>query len=293
LSYYISHHASQAPNDPTRIAYYDKNSGNLKLATWVGSGNCNGGSTGWQCEVIDSVGSNASRELGVSLKRIVSTPVIAYIDNNDQSNSILKLARYVISGGNCGPSNSWFCEVVDDGGASDDILESAALAYSLDGYYYYIAYHNATKRALMVAHTKFTPAPTFSKSYSPTTVLKGGKTRVTYTIQNNMTGKFLGGLTFSDFYGGIAPTGTFDPASVSNTCGGTVTFWASNHGIKLTNGVLAKSGTCTVSADLTMIVNAGTWNFPTSPLTSEAADAPAASASITVKYGLFLPLITR
>lgn len=289
--HYISLYAAKGVS-PTRIAYYDQTNGVVKLATYTGSGNCNGGSSGWQCAVIDSVGSNASRQLGVSLSVSgAGMPAIAYIDNNDQSNSVLKLARYVASGGNCGPSNAWHCEVVDAGGASDDVLESAALAYA-NGIYY-IAYHNSNRRALMVAHTKFTPAPGFSKSYSPASVFKGGKTKAIYTITNNMSSRMLGGLTFSDFYGGLAPTGTFDPASLHNTCGGVVTFPVSSHAIKLSNGILAKSGACTLSADLLVTVNPGTWHFSTSPLTSEAEDAPAAVAPLTVKHGLHLPLIRK
>jgi hypothetical protein len=141
----------------------------------------------------------------------------------------------------------------------------------------------------MMAHTTFATAPTISMSYSPTTVLKGGKTRVTYTLTNNMANSILGGLAFNIGYATVA---TFDPASLSKTCAGTVAFVVANHGLKFTNGILGKGATCTISVDLTMNT-IGTWNQPTTALTTEAIDAPAASALISVNYGLFLPLIHR
>ena len=286
---YISHHADQGILDPSRIAYYDDGTKKLKFATYTGSGNCNGGTSGWKCDEIDTIGNSPSTsELGISLAMLPGgVPAIAYIDKDDQSNSILKLARFVTSGGNCGPVNSWYCEVVDDGGSSNDNLESAALAYA-NGIYY-IAYHNATKRSLMVAHTKFITAPSISMSYLPDTVFKGGKTRVTYTITNNMANSILGGLAFNNGYATVA---TFDPASLSKTCVGTVAFVSSNHALKFTNGILGKSATCTISADLIMNT-AGTWNMGTTALTSEAVDAPPTSDLITVNYGLFLPLVVR
>jgi hypothetical protein len=286
---YISHHASKSAQDPTRIAYYDTGTMKLKLATYTGSGSCgNGASAGWKCEEIDSIGNSPSTsELGVSLAIVLGFPVIAYIDKDDQGNSIVKLARYVASGGNCGPSNTWYCEVVDNGGASNDNLESAALAYA-NGIYY-IAYHDKTQRSLKVAHTKFTTAPTISMSYSPNTVFKGNKTRVTYTITNNMTNSILGGMAFNNGYSTVA---TFDPASLSSSCVGTVAFVVSNHALKFTNGILGKSATCAISVDLTMNT-AGTWSIGTTALTSEASDAPAASDLITVKHGVLLPHVRR
>ena len=287
---YISHHAEQGILDSTRIAYYDDGTMKLKLATYTGSGNCNGGSTGWNCVEIDTIGNSpSSSALGISLVIIPGgIPAIAYIDKDDQSNSIVKLARYVASGGNCGPSNSWYCEVVDDGGASNDDLESAALAYH-NGIYY-IAYHDKTQRSLKVAHTKFITSPSFSMSYSPTTVFKGSKTRVTYLIKNNMADSTLGGLAFVN---GYATTATFDPASLNMSgCAGTVTFPVSGHGIKLVNGIIAKGATCSISVDLRMDL-AGQWSMGTTALSSEAEDAPAASDLVTVKYGVRLPVIMR
>ena len=286
---YISYHADQGILDPSRIAYYDDGTKKLKFATNTGAGNCNGGAAGWKCDEIDTIGNSASTsELGISLAMIEGgIPAIAYIDKDDQSNSVVKLARFVTTGGNCGPGNSWYCEVVDDGGSNHDNLESATLAYA-NGMYY-IAYHNATKRSLMMAHTKFETAPTISMAYSSATVLKGGKTRVTYTLTNNLTNSILGGLAFNI---GYATTATFDPASLSSTCTGTVAFVVANHGLKFTNGLLGKGATCTISVDLTMNT-IGQWNHPTTALTSEAVDAPAATALIAVNYGVFLPLARR
>ena len=293
---YISLYASKDPLYPTRIAYYDPGTYKLKLATKTGSGNCGAGTdTGWNCVEIDTIGTGPSTsELGISLVVVDGNPVIAYIDRDDQSNSILKLARYVTSGGNCGPSNSWYCEVVDDGSGTDN-LESASLAYH-NGIYY-IAYHDKTQRSLRVAHTKFSTAPSFSMSYSPAAVLLGNKTHVTYTIKNNMADSILGGVAFTHSFAGFTPPATFDPASLSMSpaCAGTVTFPVSNHAIKLVNGILGKGATCTISVDLRMDV-LGTWNNTTSSLTSEAVNVPGVTAFISAVnqiFNVFLPLVRR
>ncbi len=109
-----------------QIAYNSNISSNLLYAKQVGSnGNCgydnNGNFIGnWQCDVIDA-GSSYLPSLGLDSH---GNPHISYRSNSNQD---LKYAKFVGSGGNCGPSNRWRCEIIDgsvnDGGYSYSSIE--------------------------------------------------------------------------------------------------------------------------------------------------------------------------
>jgi hypothetical protein len=72
------------------------------------------------------------------------------------------------------------------------------------------------------------------------------------------------------------------PLSATDSCGGTLTAVAGSDSISLTGGAVAATGTCTIVVSVTGI-SPGTQANVTSTLTSnEAADAPAATASILV-----------
>jgi len=92
------------------ISYYDTNKKILKYARMLGSssGNC-GPFHIWQCDIIDNdteVGSGSSLVLDENDK-----PIISYYD---LQNLTLKLAKRETVTGNCGPSNSWNCTIIDD-----------------------------------------------------------------------------------------------------------------------------------------------------------------------------------
>ncbi len=111
----------------------------LRYAHSVSSGgNCGEGTAAgkWQCDLIDSgpgIGQYASLDLNGS-----NQPRIAY---HDAGNKHLKYATLVGAGtGNCGPGNTWKCDVIDDVG---EVGRFASL-YQGHGEYPSIAYYDAT-----------------------------------------------------------------------------------------------------------------------------------------------------
>lgn len=144
---------------PTQIAYYDYVGQQIKHAVYVGGGqgNCPN-NTNWRCSVIDSVGQTANySSLGISLVMVGSQPVIVYQDLNDQVNSIVKIAWPQADGGNCGPNNSYYCTVVDNGvrGGGFVSVGKALDAVVIDGRIH-IAYYDANYGDLLLAYE---PAP--------------------------------------------------------------------------------------------------------------------------------------
>lgn len=146
----------------TRIAYVDTNTGNLKYAVFKGSGGNCGPAGSWQCDVIDSVGSQPAP--GVSLDVSSDTPFIAYYDTNDYPQSphgVLKIARPVTAlgalSGNCGPNNvfdTWQCDVLDDGGFfGNNVGQFPSLAINTAGLAT-IAYYDASDGKLKVAYQR-------------------------------------------------------------------------------------------------------------------------------------------
>jgi len=97
-------------NGRPHISYLDDQNMDLKYARYVGSGGNCGPSGDWQCDVIDKKGNVGT------FSSINVIDGIAHISYFDTTNLRLKLARYVGSGGNCGPQNEWSCQFVDDPG---------------------------------------------------------------------------------------------------------------------------------------------------------------------------------
>ncbi len=97
------------------ISYYDATNADLKYARYVGSGgNCGPAPyyDTWQCVTVEATGS-VGTYTSLALDQ-ADVPRISYMD---ATNTDLKYARYVGSGGNCGPgNNTWRCEVVDNNG---------------------------------------------------------------------------------------------------------------------------------------------------------------------------------
>jgi hypothetical protein len=106
-------------------------------------------STGWSGVRIDraSVGSGDDRGKYPSVVVASGTTYVSYYD---ATNKDLRLARYVGSSGNCGPSNSWYCWTVDSGG---DVGQYSSLAVDTHSSVLHlgIAYFDATNYTLKYA----------------------------------------------------------------------------------------------------------------------------------------------
>lgn len=278
-----------------QIAYYDGVNGRVKYAKFVGGNTtCGaGGSPGWQCAVIDNVGTSAN-PMGVSMAvDSQGNPVIAYYDHNDTNHGILKVARLAGNdAGNCGPSAglfpAWTCTVVDDGGADDhDVGQWAAVALDNEDKAY-VAYFNSTEKALMVAHEKSDKSPYFSVSADPATVQKGATTTLTYKIQNYTDYYAVSGLSFNH---GLLQH-TFVPNTLQTTCGNAqLSMGNQNHAIKLTGATLAADSTCTITVKITADTE-GTTNMTTTTLKSNEADDSAPAETTLVVVGPNTPVPT-
>jgi hypothetical protein len=122
--------------------------GDMTLAYIASGGNC-GASNSWQCTIVDAglnagVGQYAS--LGYAFDGVSYFVQMAYYD---AVNADLKFAKSVGSGGNCGPSNSYQCDVID---STDDVgISAALLAPQKSGQRSLIAYYDKTNGELKFA----------------------------------------------------------------------------------------------------------------------------------------------
>jgi len=118
-------------------------------------------------------------------------------------------------------------------------------------------------------------APTFIKSFSPSTTSPNAPVTLRFTITNN-SGIQLTGLNFAD----NLPTGLLvaTPLNFTNTCGGL--FTAGGALITLSGGTLAANATCTVTVQV-VAANMGTYTNPAVTLISNQAPA-AQSQSVTL-----------
>jgi hypothetical protein len=136
------------------IAYHNVTSGTLEYAEWVGSGgNCGFNSASlqweWQCDEIDDTGTSLT-SMGVALAEDgAGYPIIAYQDGSPDADPVhLKVARPHVALDpntvpNCGPEDlflTWYCEIIDGGGAYTDEAGSVSLAVNTAGLAT-IAYH--------------------------------------------------------------------------------------------------------------------------------------------------------
>ncbi len=124
--------------------------------------------------------------------------------------------------------------------------------------------------------------PGFTKSFSPNTIGFGGRTTLTFTIDNTLNQSAAFNLTFSDTLpGGLTVA---DPANASTTCSGTGTVTAApgtavvSYGF---SGFVAASNSCTVSVDVAGSAG-GTFTNVTGDLTSLSGSSGKATAELTV-----------
>ena len=101
----------------------------------------------WFLETIES-----ANDVGQHVSIAIHSSNVPYMSYYDATNDDLRVAHYVGSEGNCGENNDWFCEVVDDGGASDDdVGEYSSIAMNPVTGHPAIAYHDTTNGALKYA----------------------------------------------------------------------------------------------------------------------------------------------
>jgi uncharacterized repeat protein (TIGR01451 family) len=123
--------------------------------------------------------------------------------------------------------------------------------------------------------------PSIAKAFSPSTIVTGDISTLTFTINNPNTTVGLTGVGFSDSY----PAGLVTAATpnLTNTCAGTAAAFTSS--VSLSSGSIPASGSCTVSVDVTATTY-GVMNNTSGAVTStEGGTGNTASAALTV----FLP----
>lgn len=101
----------------------------------------------WFGQLVDrnAVGSGDTRGQYVSVAFLGSTPYVSYYD---VTNTSLRAAWPVASGGNCGSANTWHCETVDN---SAEVGKYSSIATSSSGSRVGIAYYDVTNGALKFA----------------------------------------------------------------------------------------------------------------------------------------------
>lgn len=122
--------------------------------------------------------------------------------------------------------------------------------------------------------------PRITKAFSPASILSGGTSTITFTLQN-LGATPLTGMAFGDT---LANMQVANPASVANTCGGTVTAVPANNSIALAGGTLAATGSCSITVNVTSSTMGIHPNTTTGVSSNEsgAAGNPSNTAELTV-----------
>jgi hypothetical protein len=135
---------------------------------------------------IDTV-NDVGEHVSIALDPASGTTYISYYDATYLD---LKMAQSVVSGGNCGPGNSWRCETVDSVG---DVGKYSSIAVDPTDGYPIIAYHDTTNRALKLAIGsavgwifKTIQVPLFGSAgqYASLALDATGKTQIAYYYSN-------------------------------------------------------------------------------------------------------------
>ncbi|MBY5956812.1 hypothetical protein KUV50_01605 [Membranicola marinus] len=122
--------------------------------------------------------------------------------------------------------------------------------------------------------------PTFTKSFSPSSIPLGGSSTLHFMIDNSANTSAATGLDFTD----NLPAGIMisNPALASTTCtGGVLTALAGTGNISYTGGTVAAGATCVVSVGITSTAY-GTHQNTTGNLTSSLGSSGTATHTITV-----------
>ncbi len=121
-------------------------------------------------------------------------------------------------------------------------------------------------------------APGFSKAFSPTDIVAGGVSTLTFTIDNTGGSQAVTALDFTDnLPAGMTVAAT--PNAVNNCTGGTLTAAAASGTISYTGGAVPALSSCTISADVT-VAGTGAYANTSGSLTSSAGNSGTANATL-------------
>lgn len=123
------------------------------------------------------------------------------------------------------------------------------------------------------------PVPSFSKSFSPSTIGSGGTSTLRFDIINNDPVNPVADLAFTD----VLPAGVTiaAPAQASTGCDGTLTAPDGGGTITFSDGLLGAGGTCSILVDVTSS-SVGVHMNVSGDLTSDVGNSGPASADLTV-----------
>lgn len=128
-------------------AYYDATNGDLRLATYVGSGGtsaCGGSFDGkWTCATVDA----SPDDVGHDAHLAFDAAGHPWIASGDHTTASARISRMVGSGGNCS-NGQWRCANID---AASAVGYYSSLAFDADGAAW-VAYQDAGNHGLRVAH---------------------------------------------------------------------------------------------------------------------------------------------
>ena len=124
--------------------------------------------------------------------------------------------------------------------------------------------------------------PIIAKSFNPGAIPVGGRSTVTYSINNTASALEAGDIAFTDIF---PESLTFDPSSVQTVnCGegGTYSFLPLTNTFEAGGSAVVPPGAiCTISFDV-IASSPGTYGSSTSELTTSLGSSPGASASLNV-----------
>jgi len=132
----------------------------------LGSSASSAANAPWFTIEVDTIG-DIGQHVSVAIDEDTGTPYISY---RDPSMRDLCLARYVGSGGNCGPGSSWFCQTIDRDG---DVGQYSSIVVSQGKVH--ISYYDASNGDLKYAYYRPPPNPrwyisTIDKGILPTSI---------------------------------------------------------------------------------------------------------------------------
>jgi uncharacterized repeat protein (TIGR01451 family) len=146
---------------------------------------------------------------------------------------------------------------------------------------------NASAPTFVQANYVLPQPPTFTKAFTPSSILVGGTSTLTFTLANSNPIPLTGAAFTDSLPAGVVVA---TPNGLSNTCGGTATANAGSGSVALTGGTIAASSNCTITVSVKG-TTAGVKNNTTSTLTTNEAPAGAAANASLVVIGP--PVLTK